>query len=294
MDAFISHASIEALMVARMQQALETDGLKVWVDKKQLLLGSLLRTELQDAIRRCRVLVLLWSQAALKSRWVAAELLTAFHLGRYIVPCTWDDTPLPYFLTKSLYVNVTHDDGPWVERLRRAVRQAPDAANALLPRMSSQSAELRALIRKIVDEQRAVTDALGQRNLLAATVKQQNADVTMAKAEKDWPLELMVLNLGGYHRKNAFMVKHWAALQAGRPPADPLLLESERCFFEALFVDPNDYSGLNGLGSVLILERELDAAEFFVDRAIALAEAKGLDYSAAKHDKALIEWLRQN
>ena len=47
---------------------------------------------------------------------------------------------------------------------------------------------------------------------------------------------------------------------------DPLLLEAERLFFEALFVDPLERSALNGLGSILIYELELDAADFFVRR----------------------------
>ena len=30
----------------------------------------------------------------------------------------------------------------------------------------------------------------------------------------------MIVNLDGYHFKNAYMVLHWDALQAGRAPAD--------------------------------------------------------------------------
>ena len=110
----------------------------------------------------------------------------------------------------------------------------------------------------------------------------------MANAEKAWPLELMILNLAGYHRKNAYMLKHWAAIQAGRPPNNRLLARAERFFFEALFVDPKEYSALNGLGSILIFERDLDAAEFFIRRAIALAEQNEVSYTAAQHDLAMI------
>lgn len=47
---------------------------------------------------------------------------------------------------------------------------------------------------------------------------------------------------------------------AGRAPKDPLLNQGERHFFDALCVDPSDPSALNGLGSILMFERELDAA----------------------------------
>ena len=37
----------------------------------------------------------------------------------------------------------------------------------------------------------------------------------MKQAEQLWQVQLMILNLGGYHRKNRYMVKHWDAIQAG-------------------------------------------------------------------------------
>lgn len=86
----------------------------------------------------------------------------------------------------------------------------------------------------------------------------------------------------------AYMLKHWAAIQAGRPPQDALLQRSERCFFESLFADPYDFESLNGLGSILVLERDLDAAEFFIRRAVLLAKLAGVSYSAAQQDLQLV------
>ncbi|MCA1632259.1 MAG: hypothetical protein LC802_00735 [Acidobacteria bacterium] len=80
------------------------------------------------------------------------------------------------------------------------------------------------------------------------------------------------------------MVKHWDAIQGGRAPHDRLLERAERFFFDTLFVNPSDYSALNGLGSILLFERELDAAEFFIRRAIACAKQEGVVYHEALHD----------
>ena len=159
--------------------------------------------------------------------------------------------------------------------------------------MSSQSRELQRTIERIVQGQREVTDRFGNRDLQGAKQKQRLIDGTTAEAAKAWPLEQMVLNLCGYHHKNAYMLKHWAAIQAGRPPKDRLLERAEGFFFEALFVNPNDYSALNGLGSILIFERDLDAAEFFIRQAIALAGQHGIDYSEAKQDLAMILAFKQ-
>src|SRR5262245_48248236 len=91
--AFISRSSANAALAGRIERALESDGLPVWLDRSKIRAGQLLRPELQGAIGGSRVLVLLWSKAAAKSRWVAAEILTAFHLNRFVVACVCDKTP---------------------------------------------------------------------------------------------------------------------------------------------------------------------------------------------------------
>jgi len=293
MDAFISHASKNATVAARIEELLEEDGIKVWLDQSEIRLGVLLRKELQTAIQNSRVLILLWSKAAARSRWVAAEVVTAFHLDRFIVACALDGTQLPYFLQNTIYLSLQPSKKDWVDRLRRAVRESPEAANEVPTLMSSQSRELQRTIERIVRGQREVTDRLGNWDLQGAKQKHRLVDGITGKAAKAWPLEPMVLNLSGYHHKNAYMLKHWAAIQAGRPPKDRLLAKAESFFFEALFVNPNDYSALNGLGSILIFERDLEAAEFVIRRAIALTDQRDIDYAAAKQDLAMILAFKQ-
>lgn len=288
MDAFISHSSDNATLAARVEHLLEAHGLKVWLDRSEIRAGRLLRKELQAAIRDSRVVVLLWSKAAAKSRWVAAEGLTAFHLNRFVVACACDKTPLPYFLQNTIYLNLEPRKTGWVEYLRRAIREAPEAANEVPTKMGSQTPQLDETIRLLAEGQSAVTDRLGGNDLEGAKKYQGVVDRGMKAAEKKWRLEAMILNLAGYHRKNAYMVKHWLAIMAGRPPKDRLLDRSERYFYESLFADPYDYSALNGLGSILFYERDLDAAEFFIRRALYLAEKAGVDYPAAKHDLQLV------
>jgi Flp pilus assembly protein TadD len=104
----------------------------------------------------------------------------------------------------------------------------------------------------------------------------------------------MIVNLAGYHLKNAYMLKHWDAIQAGRAPDDPLLAQAEQRFFETLAIDPTDPSALNGLGSILMYRRDLEAAEFFILAAIAQADRMRIDYPAAQHDLALVRRFKRN
>jgi TIR domain len=293
MNIFISHSSKDTSQSVRIEKALEQDGHDVWLDRSDIRLGVLLRAELQSAIRENQAVVLMWSKAAAASRWVAAEIITAFHLKRFIIPCVVDNTPLPQFLDNTVYLDFRANPRTALRSLRRAVGDVPRTANSISKVISSQSPDLQEMVRLIAQTQEVELDRLGKRDLAGAGQMQARVDAAMKKAEKRWGLELMILNLAGYHRKNAYMLKHWDAIQAGRPPKDPLLRRAEQFFFEALFVNPTDCSALNGLGSVLILERELEAAEFFVRRAIAIAKKKKLSYSDAEHDLAMITYYKK-
>ena len=100
------------------------------------------------------------------------------------------------------------------------------------------------------------------------------------------PLDAIVLNLSGYQCKNKYTIKHWEKIQVGRAPKDSVLLRGERYFFNTLCVNPEDESAINGLGSILFYERELQAAAFFQRRAIELAKKSGGNYQAAEQDLA--------
>ena len=293
MDVFISHSSKNASLARRLERELERRGFEVWLDDSELALGVLLRKELQRAIRASRAVVLLWSAPAAASRWVNAEWLTAFHVDRFIVPCVLDETPVPQFLQNTVFRRLRRVTQRDADLLVRAVEAAPAAANEPAPLLRAESSELQATIEALAEGQEAVMTRLGSRPIEEAAEAQALLDDVMERARAAWPLDPMIVNLDGYHLKNAYMIRHWAAIQAGRAPADPLLEQAERRFFETLAIDPTDPSALNGLGSVLLFERELDAAEFVVRAAIAAAQKRGMaSYPAAESDLAQIERFR--
>ena len=293
-DAFISYSSVNRELAKRVEADLEEGGLKAWLDNSEITLGVLLANELQSSIKNSRVFVLLWSKQAAESRWVVSEILTAFHVGRFIVPCVVDGTHLPYFLDRTVWLNLSSYDGTVVERLRRAVRNAPDTANELPVRMSSQSPQVKEVIQAIWQGQNFVTDRLQERKLKEAGEAQKMVHEVLQKTlATSARLDPMIVNLAGYHYKNAYMIKHWDRVQAGRPPQDPLLEESEGYFFETLLINPRDSSALNGVGSVLIYRRDIDAAEFFILRAIDQSKRDGIPYDAARHDLDMIRYFRK-
>ena len=52
------------------------------------------------------------------------------------------------------------------------------------------------------------------------------------------------------------------------------------------------YTSVKDVREGKYFELELDAASFFNERALALAQQAGVSYDAAVQDKALIDWFR--
>jgi hypothetical protein len=292
-DAFISHASEDFEFTEFIEKALKAGKLSAWVDRSDVKFGVLLRNQIQSAIRDSRILLLVWSKNAFASRWVMSEIFTAFYLERLIVPCVLDETPLPQFLANSAYVDRQRDKDRLAEEVCRAVRTARSDANEFAPVMISETDLVRCLIKGIAAAQKGVMEGL-KKDFHRAAGANRNVDESLESLQNLAPLHPMVLNLAGYQCKNNYIIAHWDAIRAGRAPNDQLLIRGERFFFESLCVNPRDESAINGLGSILFYERELDAAEFLQRRAIDFyLRRTGKIYEAAQHDLDMVLGLKQ-
>jgi hypothetical protein len=292
-DAFLSHSSKDKPLAARLQRSLESARLVVWIDHANIRAGGLLLDALQDALSRSVNVVVLWSTAAAESRYVSAEWQAAFHLQKGIIPCLLDDTALPPFLMRYLRCDFQGAYNLGLSGLVSALKGRPAARPRRIPRRQGKLRDL--LTKQLEVGQEEVLECLGKPapEVKKAAEFQATLDRAVREAMQSYAKDPLVLNLVGYHQKNAYLIRYWDEIQAGLAPADPLLAEAEKRFFEALSIRPDDPSALNGLGSVLILRRDLDAAEFFVRRALDRARAEHLPYAAAEHDLRLIQRMKR-
>lgn len=77
-DVFLSHAHKDVAFVSQLDGWLtQTAGFSVWYDARELSGGSLLATDLQRAIERCRGALLVASDESLERGWVKAEYNSA-------------------------------------------------------------------------------------------------------------------------------------------------------------------------------------------------------------------------
>jgi hypothetical protein len=215
MDAFLSHSSVNADAARRIARSLSSAGLSVWVDRANLRVGSLLRSELQQGINSGRVFVLLWSRAARNSPWVKAELLTAFHSNRFILPCLLDGASLPQFLMNSAQLDLRRKGAAPLQELAREVRRAPRHANDVLPVMRHQNDELVRTDDELYELQEKETDAMDAGDVRTAARVHAQVARRLAKARKIWPYDYCLLNITGYHAKNEYLIKHWDENEAG-------------------------------------------------------------------------------
>jgi TIR domain len=288
MDAFISHSSANVEDARTIEKGLEKRGLDVWLDDSEMRRGVVLTDKLQASIRDARAVVLLWSGPASRSRWVATEWLMAVHLGRFIVPIAVDATKLPQCMEQIVYLRepVT---AKTIERLADDVRDAPSEPSRLTPMLAAQSPELYKAIGTIALAQGEILDQIGKWKIEDARKRQAKLTPKVRAALKRWRLDPRLQNVSAYHLKNAYMLCHWDAIQAGQGPKDdPVLKRAERRFLGTLAIDPWDPEAVNGLGSILMFRRNLAAAEFFVTAAIEEAKRRGWEYPAAEEDLELV------
>lgn len=121
---FISHCwdKADLEISAKLDELLRRDGAKTWIDEEKLEGGDNLPERICEALDWCEILVMVWSEAASKSKWVKAEWTSVFNEKR-IIPCRVDETNLPRLLKNNLYIDFRNFDNGY-RRLLKALKLA--------------------------------------------------------------------------------------------------------------------------------------------------------------------------
>lgn len=258
--------------------------------------GDPLIDKIQAVLKKIHTLTLLWLQPASPSRFVKSEWQAAYHLEKRIIPWWLDDTELPPFLLAFVHCDFRESFEAGRDEVVRALKgrdRAAEGAPARAARGPSPE-KIRDLVHQFAGMQQRVINELVRSDPAAGSAVQNQIDPLMKPAVQAPGHDADILNVAGYHAKNEYMIKHWQAIQERKSPKDPLLDVAESYFHQSLAIRPDNASALNGLGSVLVLERDLDAAEFFVRRALAQSAKERTRYEAAEQDLQIILWLKRD
>lgn len=93
-DVFISYSSQDREAAQAICHALEQNEIRCWMAPRDIPYGAQYGDVIDDAIKSCKVVVVLFSETAASSQWVNGELNVAFEEQKTIIPFRLDQTPL--------------------------------------------------------------------------------------------------------------------------------------------------------------------------------------------------------
>ena len=93
-DVFISFSSKEESKADFVRRVLETNKIACWKAPQNIPLGSDYAKAIPDAIRECRIFLLMLSEKSQESPWVRKELDMAVNCGKLIIPFVMEDCQL--------------------------------------------------------------------------------------------------------------------------------------------------------------------------------------------------------
>ena len=110
MKIFISHSWNDKSLATHINEVLEKDGHEVWFDIHELVPGDDIQAVIDVYIKKCDVVILIWSLFAFDSAGVDAEIQTSKKLGKRIIPLQKDTTPLAHHKELKGLLGIPFDD----------------------------------------------------------------------------------------------------------------------------------------------------------------------------------------
>ncbi|MES2891643.1 MAG: toll/interleukin-1 receptor domain-containing protein [Bacteroidota bacterium] len=112
MKIFISHSWNDKSLATQISETLQKDGHEVWFDIHQLIPGDNIQDVIDVYIKKCEVVVLVWTLNAFASEGVEAEIITAKKFSKRIIPLQVDNTPLDHNTALKGILGIPFDDVP--------------------------------------------------------------------------------------------------------------------------------------------------------------------------------------
>lgn len=127
-DVFISYSSQDMETAQAICHVLEQNEIRCWMAPRNIPPGSDYGDVIDEAIKACKAVVVLFSETAATSQWVKGELNIAFEEQKTIIPFRLDKTPLKgqnrVMLNKTHWIDAYPDYKTKFNDLVTAVAQA--------------------------------------------------------------------------------------------------------------------------------------------------------------------------
>lgn len=124
-DIFISYSSKMKQVADGVCHYIESNGLKCWMAPRNAFPGIDFSEQIDEAIKNCKVFVLIYSRYSLKSEWVKGEVLAALDERKPIIPFRIDNTKMEGMF--RLRLNTMH----WIDAFPSYADRLPDLLNSI-------------------------------------------------------------------------------------------------------------------------------------------------------------------
>ena len=119
-DVFISYSSQDMEAAQAICHVLEQNEIRCWMAPRNIPPGTDYGDVIDEAIKTCKVIVVIFSETAAESQWVKGELNIAFEEQKTIIPFRLDQTPLKG--QNRVILNKTH----WIDAYPHFADRLPD------------------------------------------------------------------------------------------------------------------------------------------------------------------------
>jgi TPR repeat protein len=107
--AFVSYARKDFEFTNQLVCDLRKHGVRVWLDRTNIPLGSDWTSSVQAALHGCHQFLIVLSPASVRSQTVLAELNFALDQGKPVVPVLYQECPRPFRINSTQYADFTKD-----------------------------------------------------------------------------------------------------------------------------------------------------------------------------------------
>jgi CRP-like cAMP-binding protein len=116
---FISYSRQDQAFVFRLADDLATQGIDVWLDQRQIEVGTIWSAAIERALETCSAMIVVLSSSSVESPHVADEVHYYLDESKPIVPVLVDECRVPYRLRRIQHI--TFVDTPYQDALVRLV-----------------------------------------------------------------------------------------------------------------------------------------------------------------------------
>jgi hypothetical protein len=100
----ISYSRSDIGVVRSLRDDLARAGARVWMDRTDIALGSNWQKSIEEAIKRCESMIVIFSRSSIESPEVEAEWSLGLRLKKKIIPVILEPVELPFRLASHQYI----------------------------------------------------------------------------------------------------------------------------------------------------------------------------------------------